>query len=575
MKETSKANRRRKTEGEFWDGIFRGRGIDIGSGDDPFDSSLWEGIEKVEPFDMEDGDANKITKFRDAGAYDFVHASNCLEHMENPQLALADWFALLKPGGHVVFTVPDEDLYEQGVFPSAWNADHKWTFSIYKNASWCDKSMNIPALFRRLGGFRVLRIRLVDTNYDYSLHGRGVDQTFPEDGAEAFIEVVVQKQIVESKRAEEDTVFLHSGARGDIIYGLPTIKSYGGGILVLNLTDKHYVGRPIMHGEDYEQFAELLESAPYIKEVRQWTDEVVDINLDLFREMDIDYNLLSGSHLKRFGADFDLSQPWMDAEPKTVEDSEIIVSCSGRYRGYLDWDVLKPWDNRCLFVGFESEYDAFVRETGMKLRGFYRAQSYLDLARVIKGGKLFVGNQSFPYSLAEAMKVPRVLEVCDDCPNCMPQSENGWVRLRPDVIQYYVDGKGKLPSNKHPYRSVHRRNQFILPIRKGRRQKQPSYENMELVSVIRHDRQESADGLFICVMFNEDCKLEGGWIDCAVKPFERHSVGVVVSPDSKDFAVLSRKCFEHIGALDSFDRIVQEAFRNRYTVIHCDALRRL
>jgi hypothetical protein len=31
--------------------------------------------------------------------------------------------------------VPDEDLYEQGVFPSTFNADHKWTFTVYMHIS--------------------------------------------------------------------------------------------------------------------------------------------------------------------------------------------------------------------------------------------------------------------------------------------------------------------------------------------------------------------------------------------------------------------------------------------------------
>jgi len=38
--------------------------------------------------------------------------------------------------------VPDEDLYEQGVFPSTF----KWTFTIGKAQSWCPKSINLIEL---------------------------------------------------------------------------------------------------------------------------------------------------------------------------------------------------------------------------------------------------------------------------------------------------------------------------------------------------------------------------------------------------------------------------------------------
>jgi hypothetical protein len=42
---------------------------------------------------------------------------------------------VLKPGGHLVCLVPDEDLYEQGMFPSTFNDDHKRTLTIAKKKS--------------------------------------------------------------------------------------------------------------------------------------------------------------------------------------------------------------------------------------------------------------------------------------------------------------------------------------------------------------------------------------------------------------------------------------------------------
>ncbi len=50
------------------------------------------------------------------------------------------WLRVLKPGGHLVVTIPEEDLYEQGRFPSTFNLDHKWTFTIHKQKSWSAKS---------------------------------------------------------------------------------------------------------------------------------------------------------------------------------------------------------------------------------------------------------------------------------------------------------------------------------------------------------------------------------------------------------------------------------------------------
>jgi hypothetical protein len=69
-------------------------------------------------------------------------------------------------------------------------------------------------------------------------------------------------------------------------------------------------------------------------------------------------------------------------------------------------------------------------------------KTWTELAGVIRGGKLFVGNQSLAYALAEGMKVPRVLETFQDCPNCDPLGKDGHVRLTDGVIRRYVLGEG-------------------------------------------------------------------------------------------------------------------------------------
>ena len=50
------------------------------------------------------------------------------------------------PGGHLLCIAPDEDLYEQGVFPSTFNWDHKHTFTIYKKSSFTPKSINVTEM---------------------------------------------------------------------------------------------------------------------------------------------------------------------------------------------------------------------------------------------------------------------------------------------------------------------------------------------------------------------------------------------------------------------------------------------
>jgi SAM-dependent methyltransferase len=143
---------------------LNGDGIDIGCGNDPI-------FPHVRPFDVIHGDANKISKHVDR-QYDFVFSSHCLEHMHEPEAVLKEWYSIVKPGGYLYVIVPDEDLYEQGVFPSRYNPDHKWTFTINKRESWSPKSINLLQTAKNLNG-EIVSLELQDHNFDYSLFQHG------------------------------------------------------------------------------------------------------------------------------------------------------------------------------------------------------------------------------------------------------------------------------------------------------------------------------------------------------------------------------------------------------------------
>ena len=132
--ETGKACLRRQHDIRYvrW---LAGNGIDIGSGDDPLTRyvGLFPLTKSVRVFDKAHGDAMTMIGV-ELNSYDFVHSSHCLEHLAHPELALTRWVRLCKPGGHLVITVPDEDMYEHGQWPSQFNAEHKWSFNTGKPA---------------------------------------------------------------------------------------------------------------------------------------------------------------------------------------------------------------------------------------------------------------------------------------------------------------------------------------------------------------------------------------------------------------------------------------------------------
>jgi SAM-dependent methyltransferase len=160
MDEALKTNKLRNSE--FFTKYLSGKVIDIGAGRDLV-------TPRAERFDLEDGDADFITHYREAHAYDAVHSSHCLEHMVDPVNALNEWWSLIKPGGHLVLVVPDEDLYEQGTWPSRFNADHKHTFRLNKKKSWSPVSYDICELVSTLPGAKIVSAEIQDAHYNHKL----------------------------------------------------------------------------------------------------------------------------------------------------------------------------------------------------------------------------------------------------------------------------------------------------------------------------------------------------------------------------------------------------------------------
>ena len=138
---------------------LQGKILDIGAGVDPITADALV-------FDKLEGDAQVLDQYFPSESFDTVFSSHCLEHMLNPREAIQSWYSLVKPGGYLITIVPDEDLYEQGHFPSIFNSDHKATFTLAKSHSWSPVSHNCLDLANELNG-KLLYAALQSDNYDF------------------------------------------------------------------------------------------------------------------------------------------------------------------------------------------------------------------------------------------------------------------------------------------------------------------------------------------------------------------------------------------------------------------------
>lgn len=186
---------RRLQDSRFATRYFRGNGIDIGGGGDSIAlyREFFPLVKNVFVYDRPHGDGQLLANVPD-DSFDFLYSSHCLEHLRDPREALANWLRVVRPGGHLVVSVPDEDMYEQEQWPSRFNTDHKLSFTIAKEKSWSPVSVNVLDL---LGEFRgaaeLLSLQKLDQGYRAVTLPRGLDQTRTAM-AECSVEFVLRKR---------------------------------------------------------------------------------------------------------------------------------------------------------------------------------------------------------------------------------------------------------------------------------------------------------------------------------------------------------------------------------------------
>jgi SAM-dependent methyltransferase len=194
MYEQSKAAKRRFNDGNFHNRFYVGDGVDIGGKPDPLANyvGVFPLLRGVKTWDLEDGDAQYMQGVADE-TFDFLVSSHSLEHMVDVPTALKNWIRIVKRGGHLIITVPDEDMYEMQQWPSRYNSDHKWTFTVHKQQSWSPKSINILDLAIMFSNdLQVERMNVIRDFYRHGLEQRKFDQT-RTPVTESAIEVIFKR----------------------------------------------------------------------------------------------------------------------------------------------------------------------------------------------------------------------------------------------------------------------------------------------------------------------------------------------------------------------------------------------
>ena len=218
----------------------------------------------------------------------------------------------------------------------------------------------------------------------------------------------IQKSIENKKELS----FLHYGHLGDVVNSLPVIKElskthkcnfYIQAKKPLEPNARHYKrfgDYVFLTDENVDKLLPLFMNQPYIHKVDKYTNQEIDIDLNLIREMPIDFNIDSVRWYSQLtGIHTDLSVPYIFAEPHDVIKNKVTIMRNVRRKNYFtNYKFLKKYEN-LLFIGLNDEYENLKKE--VPNLEFYDCKDFLEMAQIIKSSKLFLGNLSFGYTIAE------------------------------------------------------------------------------------------------------------------------------------------------------------------------------
>jgi hypothetical protein len=223
------------------------------------------------------------------------------------------------------------------------------------------------------------------------------------------------------------------------------MRYYGGGNLYLDTTELSIkkVNEPVLEwpcdvgvktvrcGLDEQKFLSLkplLEIQTYISNVSIYSG-VNFCRIDCHNNVPFLIHVLPGKprdkNLCEFFMDFhgvplaEIDRPWIEPDIYYENQDKIIVSRSFRYRNKdFPWSyICNTFRNQVFFIGDDCEYEDFCTHFGQV--GRIETRDFLEVSRNLAKCKVFIGNQSSCYAIAEAMKISVIQETCPRVPDCV------------------------------------------------------------------------------------------------------------------------------------------------------------
>ncbi len=196
----------------------------------------------------------------------------------------------------------------------------------------------------------------------------------------------------------------------------------------------------------FKMMKPLIEAQEYVESFEVWEGQTVDLDYSVTRDIrsiPLPYGLIHTWGEAVFPqTSTDLSESWVEPVfPKYCYHwpNKIIINKTQRYGNpYLTYYFLKDYQDRLFFSGTEQEHEEFNKKNNLQLE-LYKIKDFNELAGLIKYCKFGIYSQSLHWHLADAMKTPRVLEVCSAFPNTFSTGKNGYHAFGQAAMEFYFN----------------------------------------------------------------------------------------------------------------------------------------
>lgn len=256
-------------------------------------------------------------------------------------------------------------------------------------------------------------------------------------------------------------VYRKSGKKA-IIYQVLDVPGYYMPGLIHSVKDEKGI-QVTMNQTIFDMLRPLLLAQEYIEDFQVYAGQKIDVDLTIIREwLDYDPEKPEIPPKVKQGKQFvnipnmalpgwlmlayppmacDISEPWIDTPGLTVMDqSYIMINRTERYLNKgINYAFLKKYQKELVFTGTEREHQVFCKQFDLNFPRI-AVDDFMELAEIMKMCRFFLGNQSFPWNLANALGVPRVLEMFAQAPNCQPFiGEDNYGFLQQVPLEYYFE----------------------------------------------------------------------------------------------------------------------------------------